>query len=142
MKMMSMFKNPNPLAIMGAQAGGSLLGGIGSLLVGDSWGEKKLKGLYGYLDALKGQPAISMGKLNMLQPQLQQGMGDYANQLSQGASRKYGLDSGAATGEIQHLASSRLAELMAQLRWQAMQMNAQRPLDIAQMQAGIGGRLA
>ena len=142
MQMMGMFKGINPLVSMGAQAGGSLLSGIGGLLAGDSWGEKKLKGLYQYLDSLKSQPAISMGRVNALQPQFMQGMGDYANQLSVGASRRYGLDSGAATGEIQHLASARLAELMAQLRWQAMNMNAQRPLDIAQMQAGIGGRLA
>ena len=140
-KLFSMMKGPNPLVMAGINAGSGILGGLADLIGGESWGEKQGKRLYRQLESMKGQPMISPSVMNMLQPKMQSGMTDYVNQLGIGASRKSGLESGQATGEILRGAAPQMNQQLANILWQIIQQNAQAPLEISRLQAGIASGL-
>jgi len=124
---------PNPWLTLGSQG----LGGLLSLLGGQSWGEKKRKDLFGYLEQLKRRPLINPNAANQFIPQIEQSLVPFLNKLGQRGSQSVGTNSGVFTGEMLREGHAGLSGQMLPIMKMIMEMNAQAPLDITRLQAGL-----
>jgi len=115
--------------------GGSLLSGLGSLLAGESPGEKRTKETYGLARNRLGQSVIEP----------EQYLADFYRTATprikrQGETieRRLGLDVGVAQGELWSSANEMLADFLLQAKMQADILKSQRDTQLLQLMGSMG----
>lgn len=123
----------NPLLGIGAKLGGGLIG----LMGGKGQREKDRSGLFDFLSSLRGKQAIDPRSAQQFIPQIEQSLIPFLNRKSRSASRKVGLGSGVGIGEILRGAQGQFGSQLLDIMREIQRINAQRPMQIAQTQAGL-----
>ena len=122
-----------PWATAGLQFGGNLL----SSLFGGGGPSKQYKEVYNMLMGRQGQPLITDQQVNSVIPSMNAGLAPYRNQMANNMSRRVGLDSGAAWGEMMRGGNAQLQGLFGQLKTNQMNTNANYQQDLMRMLTGM-----
>ena len=113
--------------------GGNLL----STLFGSGGPSKQWKQVYRMLQAQMGKPLITDQQINALMPSMNASLAPYRNQLAGQASRRVGLDSGAAWGEIMRGGNAQLQGILGNLKTNQMSTNANYQQNLLRLLAGM-----
>lgn len=125
---------PNPWVQGGFALGGNLLKAFG--LGGESWEEKQAREMVSWLKSQRDIPAISRADINRASTGAYMNALPQINKAATAASSRVGLDSGAALGEIARMSKEDIGRFVQYLERMAMQMNAQKPMQIASAMGG------
>jgi len=115
------------------QGGGNVL----SSLFGSGGPSKQWKQVYQMLQAQMGKPLITDQQINALMPSMNASLAPYRSQLAGQASRRVGLDSGAAWGEIMRGGNAQLQGILGNLKTNQMSTNANYQQNLLRLLAGM-----
>jgi hypothetical protein len=129
---------PNPLLNAGLGAAGSLIGGIGSLLQGPSWGDKKAKEVYSMAQNRMGQSPLQP---EQYLAEFMRANAPRFNQQAEGIARRLNLDSGVAQGEMTQQQQPAIASFMLQAKQRNDELKFQNDNNLMALMAQLtGGR--
>ncbi len=126
-------KTSNPLIDIGSKFAGGLFG----LLSGKSQQEKNRESLFGDLERLKGRPAIDPSSIDQFLPQIEESLKPLLERLGKSRATKVGTGSGVGIGEVLRQSQGQFGGQLLEIMRQIQQINAQRPLQIAQAQSRL-----
>ena len=124
-----------PLTGAAIGAGSEIVGGIGDYLTGgaDREWEKKLRR---YIEGLTRMGGITDQQIQGVIPFLDQSLPGVRNKTAGYASRRWGVDSGRAGGEITKAGWPQMMAQLAQMKQMQIQENAMRPFRVGNLMAG------
>lgn len=135
----------NPYAMIASTLGGGLLGGIGSYFTAREERkrreerERRRKQMMAMLKSEMAIPAISQSQVMGARPFMERGLAPQRNRLAGMASKRLGLDSGAAWGEIARGSEGMLGQQMSQLYQQMLSANAAKRQGLMRNMVAAGG---
>lgn len=115
--------------------GGSLLGGLGSLIGGPSQSQKRSREVFGLAKSAYGQPAFNPQTIFQ---NLQYGLEPQFQEQAQGLSKRLGLSSPLAQAGLAKQRQSSLANLFGQIQMQSLAQQNQRDLQLLQLMLSAG----
>lgn len=121
----------NPFAAVGAQLGGNLLSGLGSLLRGPTESQKRSRAVGNLAQNRLGQSVLDPSQF---MAQYQQSLAPQFNRQAEGINRRLGLDSGLAQQSLARGQQSTLAGILARLTQFNAQATAQQDLGLLNLQ--------
>ncbi len=132
----------------GAAIGAGIAQGVGSIFdyFGGAeerefmrWLRNYRKQMAGTLQGELGRPGISQQQINQFIPTLQKSLAPQMTRVAGGLSKRLGLDSPAAQGELGRQTMGSLYQQLGGFQQRATMYNAQRRQNILRMLASLGG---
>ena len=138
-------KAANPYAMIGSTLLGGLFKGIGGIFGAREERkrreerERRRKQMMAMLKSEMAIPAISQSQVMGARPLMERGLAPQRNRLAGMASKRLGLDSGAAWGEIARGSEGMLGQQMSQLYQQMLSANAAKRQGLMRNMVAAGG---
>lgn len=118
-------------------AGGALLGGLGQLMAGPSWGEKAAKETYGLAKNRLGQSVLEP---DQYLADFMRSMAPMVSKEGMRISQRVGLDSGVAQGALWDAQTAPLAQYMFQMKSMADRLKAQNDNSLLALMGSLSAR--
>lgn len=123
----------NPLATLGLTFGPPLLSALGSLFGGKSQSQKNSQNVFNLASGMRGKQVFDP---NAIFGKLQQGLQPTFAADAEAVSKRLGLSSGVAQGELAGRRHSMLSELFGKIQMESLQAQSQRDLQLLQIMLG------